>query len=74
MKVPAKVIVGKVAPANQVLPVVLLTETSGESAHCPQKGWILEELNPQGLEEWPEVEQEQAREFATQMGTPICLQ
>ena len=29
----------------------------------PQERWILEELNLWGLEEWPEVEQEQAREL-----------
>ena len=38
-------------------------ETLGGSTHNPQKGWIQEELNLQDLEEWPEVEQEQAREL-----------
>ena len=61
--VPTKEIVGKVALANQVLPVVLLMETFRESACCPWKEWILQKLNLQGLEEWPEVEQEQAREL-----------
>ena len=61
--VPAKAVVGKVTLANQVLPAVLLMEMLGESTHCPQKGWILEELNIQRLEEWPEVGQEQAREL-----------
>ena len=61
--VPTTAIVGKVALANQVLLVVLLMKTPGESAHGPWKGWILEELNLQGLDEWPEAEQEQAREL-----------
>ena len=55
--VPTKAVVGKVTLANQVLPVVL-TETLGESTHSLWKGWILEELNLQDLEEWPEAEQE----------------
>ena len=38
-------------------------ETSGGSACGPQKGWILDALNLQHLDEWPEVEQEQAREL-----------
>ena len=46
---------GEVTPANQVSLVVLLTETLGGSTHCPQKGWILEELKLQGLGEWPEA-------------------
>ena len=61
IKVHTKVIVDKVALAIQVPLVVLPMETSEESAHCPQKGWILEKLNCQGLEEWSEVEQEKAR-------------
>ena len=63
IEVSTKAIVGKVAPANQVLPVVLWMETSEGSACGPQKGWILEALNLQGLEEWPEAKQEQAREL-----------
>ena len=43
--------------------MVLLTETSGLSTYGSQKGWILEELNLQGLEEWLEAEQEQARQL-----------
>ena len=38
-------------------------ETSGGSICGPQKGWNLEALNLQDLEEWPEGEQEQAREL-----------
>ena len=56
MEVPTKAIVFKVTPANQVLPVVLPTETSGGSHHGPRKGWILEELYLQDLEEWPDAE------------------
>ena len=61
--VPTKAIVGKVTLAKEVLPVVLLMETLGSSACSPQKGWILEELNLQALEEWPEAEQQQARQL-----------
>ena len=60
---PTKVVVGKVALANQVPPVVLPMGTLGESTSGPQKDWILEELNLQGLEEWPKEEQEQARKL-----------
>ena len=61
IEVSAKNIVSKGAMANQVLPVFLQTETLGESTCSPQKGWILEELNIQELEEWPEAEK--AREL-----------
>ena len=63
IEVPTKVIVSKIILANEIPPVVLLMRTLQESACCPQKGWILEELNLQGLEKWPEVEQEQARKL-----------
>ena len=56
IKVPVKAHVGKVAPANQVAPAVLPTETSGRSTCSPQKGWILEALDLQGLEDLPEAE------------------
>ena len=36
--------------------------TSIEPKDKPQKGWVLEALDLQGLREWPELEQEQARE------------
>ena len=73
IEVPTKAIVGKVTPANWVPPMVLLMETSEGSTHNPQKGWILEELNLQGLEEWPKVEQE-GQGAAAQMGTFVCPQ
>ena len=63
IEVPPKAIVVQVTPANQVPLVVLPTEASGGSTHGSQKGWILEALNFQGLEEWPEAEHEQAREL-----------
>ena len=63
IEVPAKAIVGKVTLANQVLLVVHPMEIPGESTCGPQKGWIREELSLQGLEEWPEAEQEQAAEL-----------
>ena len=55
--------VGQVAPANQAPPVVHLTRTFEESNHNPQKGWVLDVLDLQGLKEWPETEQKQAREL-----------
>ena len=63
IEVPAKAIVGQVVPANQVPPVILPPEASGGSTHGSKKGWILEALNFQGLEEWPEAEQVEAREL-----------
>ena len=51
--------VGQVAPANQVPLVVLPTGTSEESNSNPQKWWVLEALDLQGLGEWPKLEQEQ---------------
>ena len=57
----AKVVVGRDVLANWVPPVVLQMGTSGESTCGPWKDWILEELNLQGLEEWPKEEQDQAR-------------
>ena len=63
MEIPIKAVVGQVAPTNQVLPVVHPTMTSEESNHESQKGWVLEALYLQGLKEWPESEQKQAREL-----------
>ena len=63
VEIPAKTVVGQVAPANQVPPVVHPTRTSIESNHKPQKGWVLEALDLQGLQEWPNSEQKQAREL-----------
>ena len=58
-----KVITGKVTPANQVPLVALPMGTLGESAHSLQKDWILEELNLQGLDDWPKDEQEQVKKL-----------
>ena len=63
IEVPAEAIVVQITPANQVPPVILPKEATGGSTHDSQKGWILEALNLQGLEERPEAEQEQAREL-----------
>ena len=63
IEIPTKAIVGQATPANQVPPVVLPTEASHRSNPGSKKGWILEALNLQGLEEWPEAEQVQAREL-----------
>ena len=61
--VPAKMVIGKIVPANQVPLVVHLTRTVIETNHPAQKGWVLEALGLQGLREWPESEQKQAREL-----------
>ena len=63
IEVPAKTMVGQVVPANQVPPVVHLTRTTTETNTKSPKGWVLEALDLQGLQEWPESEQEQAREL-----------
>ena len=61
--VPAKTVVGPIVPANQIPPVVHPTRTARETNHQAQKGWVLEALDLQGLNEWPESEQKQAREL-----------
>ena len=63
MEIPAKTVVGQVIPANQVPPVVHPTRTTEETVTKVPKGWILEALDLQGLKEWPESEQKQAREL-----------
>ena len=61
--VPAKMVIGQIGPSNQVPLVVHLIRTAAETNHPAQKGWVLEALNLQGLKEWPESEQKQAREL-----------
>ena len=63
MEVPAKTVVGQVMPANQVPLVVHPTRTTENKNVNTPKGWVLEALDLQGLKEWPESEQEQAREL-----------
>ena len=63
MEIPTKAVVGQVAPANQVPLVVHTNRASEESNHTPQKGWVLEALDLQGLQEWPESEQKQTQEL-----------
>ena len=63
IEIPTKAMVGQVAPANQVPPVVHLTRTTKEMSNKASKGWDLEALDLQGLTEWPESEQEQAGEL-----------
>ena len=63
MEIPAKTVVGQVTPANQVPPVVHPTRTTVNTTTKSQKGWVLEALDLQGLQDWPESEQEQAREL-----------
>ena len=56
-------VIGQIVPANQVPPVVHPTRTATETNYPAQKGWVLEALDLQGLKEWPESEQKQAREL-----------
>ena len=63
VEIPVKTVVGQVIPANQVPPVVHLTRTAKETTINTPKGWVLEALHLQGLKEWPESEQKQAREL-----------
>ena len=63
VEIPAKAIVGQVVPANQVPPVVHPTRTTKETSNKASKGWVLEVLDLQGLMEWPESDQKQAREL-----------
>ena len=63
VKILAKTVVGQVMPTNQVPPVVHPTRTAAETGTKSCKGWVLEALDLQGLQDWPESEQEQAREL-----------
>ena len=63
VEIPTKTVVGQVAPANQILPMVHLTRTAKETNTQASKGWVLGALDLQGLTEWPESEQEQTREL-----------
>ena len=63
VEISTKAVIGQVVPANQVPPVVHLTRTSNESKQKPQKGWVLEALDHQGLKAWPKSEHQQAREL-----------
>ena len=63
MEIPAKTVVGQVMPANQIPLVVHLTRITEETAIKTPKGWVLEALYLQGLKEWSESEQKQAREL-----------
>ena len=63
MEIPAKTVVGQVIPTNQVPLVVHPTRTTAETNAKVPKGWVLEALDLQGLREWPESEQKQAREL-----------
>ena len=63
MEIPAKTVVGQVIPANQVPLVVHPTRTAEETITKAPKGLVLEALDLQGLKEWPQSEQKQAREL-----------
>ena len=63
VEIPTKTVVGQVAPANQIPPVVHPTRTAKETNTQASKGWVLEALDLQGLTEWPESEQEWTREL-----------
>ena len=62
MEIPTKAVVGEVVPVNQVPLVVHPTRTTEESKK-PQKGWVLDALDLQGLKECPESDQKQAMEL-----------
>ena len=51
MEIPAKAVAGQVSPANKVPPVILPIRISKESYEKPQKGWVFEALDLQGLKE-----------------------
>ena len=61
--IPTKAVVAQVVPANQVPPVAHPTRTTEETHNKSPKGWVLEALDLQGLKEWHESEQKQAREL-----------
>ena len=63
VEIPTRAMVGQVVPANQVLPLVHPTRNTKETHNKSQKGWVLEALDLQGLNEWPKPEQKQAREL-----------
>ena len=63
IEIPARTVVGQLIPANQVPHVVHPTRTATESVTKVPKGWVLEALDLQGLEEWPKLEQKWAREL-----------
>ena len=63
VEIPTKTVIGQVIPANQVPPVVHPTRTAEEIVTKAPKGWVLEAFDLQGLKEWPESEQKQAREL-----------
>ena len=63
VEIPTRAMVGQFVLANQVPPVVHPTITTEESHNKSQKGWVLEALDLQGLNEWPNSEQKQAREL-----------
>ena len=73
MEIPTKTVVGQVAQANQVPLVVHPTGTSEESNHKTQQGGVLEALDLQGLQEWPESA-EAGQGITTQMGAHVCMQ
>ena len=63
VEIPTKTVIGQVAPANQILAAVHPTRTAKETNTQAWKQWVLEALDLQGLTEWPQSEQEWAREL-----------
>ena len=63
MEIATKAMVGQVVSTNQVPPMVHPTKTTKETCKEVSKGWVMEVLGLQGLTEWPESEQKQAREL-----------
>ena len=62
VEIPTKAVVGQV-PAYQVPLVVHPTKTIEETHNKSPRGWVVEALDLQGLKEWPESEQKEAREL-----------
>ena len=61
VEIPIKAMVGHVVPANQIPLVVYPTKPAKETNNQESRRWVLEALELQGLTEWPESEQKQAR-------------
>ena len=69
VEIPTKALVGQVAPANQVPPVVLPTRTSKESSYKPQKGWVFKGPGPPRYQRMAHKEAEAGQRIAAEIGT-----
>ena len=57
-KFPQKLWLGRLSLPTKCHLVVHPTRTSKESDNKPHKGWVLEALDLQGLQEWPDMRAE----------------